>query len=98
MKYYSEKTKQMYDDTAALEVAEEKYDKEHAAEIAKKEARAAAAKKVEDLYKDANAKYKEANDALKAFVKEYGSYHTTITNADVPTRTLIDHLFDSFFF
>lgn len=92
MKYYSEKTNKIYETEKELRLAEKDF------EEAKKSKRAEDAKHVEDLYKEAYEAYKVANEAMHKFVKEYGSFHTSITDAALPTTSsLFDYLFDGFF-
>lgn len=91
MKYYSESLKQFFDAEEDLHAAEKANEEAIALKKAKQEERAAKAKEVEDAYK----KYLQ----LKAdFIKEYGSYHQTLTSDDLPDLTnlsLVD-LFDRF--
>ena len=78
MKYYSELTKDLYDSKEDLIAAE--------AELTKAKAdRAERAKEVTDAIKLANEKTKEANELLREFVKDYGSFKTTIKDDDVDT-------------
>ena len=90
MKYYSEITRDLYDSKDELVKAEVEATK------AKNE-RADKAKEVTELIKAANEAQKKANDALKAFIKEYGSFKTTIKDSDVPMPN-VWNLFDSFLF
>ena len=76
MKYYSEITKKLYDDKDALVKAEVEATKA-------KTDRAQKAKEVTELIKKANEATKAANKALNDFVKEYGSFKTTIKDQDV---------------
>lgn len=97
MKFYSEQLQKLFDTEEALVLAEEKADEEKrkveeekAAKRAKRESRA---KEVEEAFKLAAEAQKEANELLRAFVKDYGSFHTTIK--DAPT-SIFDSLFDLF--
>ena len=83
MKYYSEITKKLYDDKDALVKAEVEATKA-------KSDRAEKAKEVTELIKKANEATKAANNALTEFVKEYGSFKTTIKDKDLQND------FDSF--
>ena len=90
MKYYSEITKQLYDDKDALIKAEVEATKA-------KTDRAEKAKEVTELIKKANEATKAANKALSEFVKEYGSFKTTIKDDDVNVNSFWD-IFDKFMF
>lgn len=79
MRYYSDVLNKPFDTEEELKAAEAKENEK--LELAKvaKEKRAAAAKEVEQAYADANEAYKAANEKLRAFLDEYGSYHTSVT-------------------
>ena len=96
MKYYSDKTKKMYESVEELETAETKFDEEHKAELALKEERAAAAKEVEEAYKKANDAYAEARGKLNDFISKYGSFHRTFTSETPTSKSLFDVFFDNF--
>ena len=94
MKFYSEQLSKLFDTQAELETAEEK---ENAAKRAEEEKKAklkanreTRAKEVEDAFKTAAEAQKKANELLNAFLKDYGSYHTTLK--DVPVS-----IWDAFF-
>ena len=87
-KYYSEKLNKTFDTKEACLKAEAEFDEKHKAELQLKEERAAEAKRVEELYKKANAALKEADDALEEFLKKYKYFHSTTTS--VPTRSLFN--------
>lgn len=89
MKYYSELTKKLYDTKQELTKAE--------VEITKaKSDRAEKAKEVTELLKKANEATKVANKALADFVKEYGSFKTTIKGEDVDVKSTFWDIFDKF--
>lgn len=90
MKYYSEITKQLYDSKDELVKAEVEVTKS-------KSQRAEKAKEVTELLKKANEATKAANKALSEFVKEYGSFKTTIKDDDVSVDSFWD-IFDRFMF
>lgn len=100
MRYYSDVTKKFYDSSNACIKAEEealnaqvkaKQEKEKLA--AERKSRAA---EVEEARKNMVAAQNKYKELLEAFVKQYGSYHYSTTNAkDVPT--LFD-IFNPFFF
>ena len=75
MKFYSEITKKLYDDKESLVKAEVEATKA-------KSDRAEKAKEVTELLKAANEATKKANKALAEFVKEYGSFKTTIKDTE----------------
>ena len=79
MRFYSDILNKPFDTEEELRAAEAKENEK--LELAKvaKEKRATAAKEVEDAFNAANEAYKAANEKLKAFVNEYGSYHTSVT-------------------
>lgn len=84
MKYYSEKTRKLYDTEADLLKAEAliaKVEAEKAAkEKAAREQRAARAKAVEEALKEANLAKAKANKLLNDFVRDYGSFHASFSN------------------
>lgn len=92
MKYYSEKTKKVYDEVDALEAAEKEFDEREAKELALREERKARAHEVEDAYKH----YLE----LRAkFIEDYKSFHMSITDKDLPklsSGSLLEMIFDLF--
>ena len=96
MKYYSDVTQKFYDTAAACEKAEKEVarqeDEKKLAEQRKSEARAAAAKGVEEKRLAMVKAQKDYKEALEAFCKQYGSYHFTSKSFDD-----IPHLFNSFF-
>lgn len=91
MKYYSEITKKLYDDKNELIKAEVEATKA-------KTDRETKAKEVTELLKAANEASKKANEALSNFVKEYGSFKTTIKDSDVSVRSNFWDLFDRLMF
>lgn len=90
MKYYSEVTKQLYDSKEDLVKAE-------VAVTKSKADRAERAKEVNEALKAANAAQKKANDLLAKFVKDYGSFKTTLKDEDIQVDSFWD-LFDKFMF
>ena len=91
MKYYSEILKKLYDSKDELIKAEVEATKA-------KTDRAARAKEVTELIKKANEATKVANKALTDFVKEYGSFKTTIKDEDVDVKSDFFDLFYKFMF
>lgn len=91
MKYYSEITKKLYDSKDELVKAEVEATKA-------KSDRAEKAKEVTELIKKANEATKAAEKALSEFIKEYGSFKTTIKSEDTDTRSNFWDLFDRLMF
>lgn len=81
--YYSECLKKYFDTKEECLKAEEEYNAKHAAEIKAKEERKAKAKEVDEAYK----KYLTLRNK---FIKEYGSYHCTFTEKDLPSGNIPD--------
>lgn len=93
MKYYSEILKKLYDSKDELVKAE-------VAATKAKSDREVKAKEVTELLKAANEATKKANKALSEFIKEYGSFKTTIKDTEdtvVPSTNFWD-LFDRLMF
>ena len=93
MKFYSEKLNKVFDTEQACVEAESAHDQAIAEAEAKKKAlveeRATRAKEVEDLYKAAVEAKKAYDEKLRAFLKDYGSFHATFKNVD-PFFSLLD--------
>lgn len=94
MKYYSEKLNRLYDTEADLTKAEMAAAKAEAEKIAKEKAatehRAERAKEVTEALKAATAAKEKANKLMTAFVKDYGSFHTSYTLKDInPTKPAV---------
>lgn len=83
MRYLSDKTRKVYNSIEELQKEEKKYDAEQAKNEVKKAERARRAKEVEDAYKVASDAIDNAEELLSKFVKDYGSFHTTINNGDL---------------
>ena len=87
MKYLSEITEKVYDTVDELNAEEEKVlaarKERELAEAEKKAKREERAKEVEDALKVALDAQKDANDKLQAFCKDYGTFHTSLKNADM---------------
>lgn len=86
MKFYSEVTDKMYDTVESLQAAEKKIADERArkeaAEAKKKAERETRAKDVENALEAAAKAQGEAVEKLSAFIEDYGSFHTTIKDAE----------------
>jgi len=83
MKYFSEITKELYDSKEDLVAAEVKATKA-------KSDREVKAKEVEKLLKEATEATKKANKALNDFVKEYGSFKTTLKESPYDFFDVLD--------
>lgn len=90
MKFYSEITSQLYNSEAELNEAESKVKKaeceKKARETKLKNERAARAKVVETAFEEyrkakeiTKKKYSEADALLEAFIRDYGTYHVSIS-------------------
>lgn len=86
MKYLSEVTNKAYDTIEELNAEEEKVlsarKAREAAEAEKKAKREERAKEVETAIKEALDAQDIANQKLQAFCKDYGTFHTSLKNAD----------------
>lgn len=78
MKYYSEVTNKVYDTPEELEVAEKEVLEAEAQKKERIAKRTERAKEVENAYAKAAEAQREANEILENFLKDYGSFHTTI--------------------
>ena len=87
MRYYSDKTKSLYENENELINAEQEFDKAHEEENRKREERKARAKEVENAYK----RYLELRNQ---FIEDYGSYHMTVSSQR-PYTSIFD-LIDDF--
>lgn len=75
MYIYSEKTKKRYDTVEECVNAEKEYDEALAEEQAKKEKLVTERK---ERAKEVEESIKKTNDLIKAFINDYGSFHTTL--------------------
>ena len=86
MKFYSELTKQLYDNEKACKEAELALQEKQNAEKVKKEKelaeRKAAAEKVEVARKNMVTAQKEYKKVLSDFCAKYGTYHTSLSTKD----------------
>ena len=80
MKYYSEITEKVYDTPEELETAEKEVLDEQKAQEEKLAKRAERAKEVEEAYALAADVKEQADKLLNEFLKDYGSFHTTVRN------------------
>lgn len=100
MKYFSELDGALYDSLEELTAAEksikEKEAKKAAAEKAKKEARASRAKELNEAIAEAEKATKKAQKLMTDFLKDYGSYHTSIKRKDNKEDKETYDIFDLF--
>lgn len=94
--YYSNVLKKPFDTVEELQKAEAKYNEEILAKQKAQEQRKARAAEVESALKAADEAYKKYTKLLNAFVKDYGSYHTTITESNSDLTDLTNNLFNIF--
>ena len=78
MKYFSEITEKVYDTPEELETAEKEVLDEQKAQEEKLAKRAERAKEVEAAYAKAAEVKEQADELLNEFLKDYGSFHTTV--------------------
>ena len=93
MKYYSDKTKQLYESVEQLQKAEVAYDKEQEAALAKqrdRKNRAEEIKKAREVLRNAQKNYQ---DLVNKFVKDYGSYHETYSKESDSLEQILLNLF-----
>lgn len=100
MKYYSEVLKKTFDTEKDCLAAEKDYnEKLEAAEKQKKELaekRKERAKEVEEAYKEVQKAQKHYAELRTKFVKDYGSFHMTITSKDNDWDTIFNEWFNIF--
>lgn len=77
MKYYSDKTKKLYDKQEELEKAEREYYAKEAENKRLADVKRARAKEIEDARKAMNDATKVYLDKIDAFTKDYGAFHWT---------------------
>ena len=100
MKYYSEYLKKFFDTEDECQDAEDKaFEEEHAAEQQTKklaEERKARAKEVEDAMNEAIKANKKYYETLRAFCKDYGSFHMTYSTSEDPNSIgkMLNSIFD----
>lgn len=98
IKYYSEQLNQIFNSVEELQAAEDKANAAKRAEEEKKAQlkanREKRAKEVEEAFKQASESQAKAHELLKAFVKDYGSYHTSVK--DATPNSLFDLFFNLF--
>lgn len=98
MKFYSEITKQFYDDADACATAEDKAKAEIKARETKKkklaETKKARAKEVSDAYQKIREAQKEFDKLKSDFIKDYGYFHFSYTD---PDETSVFSIFEDLF-
>lgn len=93
MKYFSEKTKKIYNSVSDLEKAETKFLKKQEEEEKKKNLRATRAKEVETAMREASEAREKANKLLIEFNKDYGSFHMSLDGDIFPFTSFFDLFF-----
>ena len=96
MKYFSEITKKVYNTPEELETAEKEVLDEQKAQEEKSAKRAERAKEVEEAYAKAADVEEQADKLLNEFLKDYGSFHTTLKKP-IKRINIFDDWFNSFF-
>lgn len=94
MKYYSEKTKRIYESVEELKEAEKKFDELKVEEQKKKEDKAKRLQEIESAYKSVESATEKYNALVADFVKDYGYYHNSIVRVNRP-KSLVDLLINS---
>lgn len=100
MKYVSEITGAMYDSVEELQADENRVKAEQLQKEQKKAQRAERAKEIDEAIAIATAAQKKVDELIEAFIKDYGSYHKTLTEKDAsllrPTALFdfLDSLFE----
>lgn len=103
MKYYSEKLNRLFETEKELVEAENIHDKKLAEEKEKKEKaakeRKARAAEIDAAREAKNEACRRYNELLEAFIQDYGSYHTTISDSkELDLDWLNSDLIAKFFF
>ena len=93
MKYYSDKTKKIYDTEEALVEAEKVEAKKQEKVEALKLERTNRAKEIESAYKDAVTAYNKYNELVNKFIDDYGSFHMTFNQHGNPMKSIFDMFF-----
>ena len=96
MKYFSEITEKVYNTPEELETAEKEVLDDQKAQEEKSAKRAERAKEVEEAYAKAADVKEQADKLLNEFLKDYGSFHTTLKKP-IKRINIFDDWFNSFF-
>lgn len=94
MKFYSDVTKQLYESERELRKAEAVAEKEKQALEEKKAEKAKRAKEIEVAFERVEQARKDANELVNTFIKDYGSFHSTIKTSKTLYPDLWSWLFD----
>lgn len=97
MKYLSEKTNKVYGSVKELEAAEKAFDLKKVEEDKKNSARKERAKEVEEAYKSLLKARKNYNELVDKFIKDYGSYHYSLTSNDISDINTFSDFIDEIF-
>ena len=96
MKFYSEVTKQLYDNEKDLIKAEEKIAAEEQAKKAKDAEKGKRAKEVEAAYKASVEAQNKFNELKNKFIEDYGSFHMTYTEKKPAVKASENSITDIF--
>ena len=94
MKFYSEKTKQLYDDTKGLMIAEAEYEKKQREKDKMKEKRTERAKEIAKAIEEEKEARCKTQKLIADFVKDYGSFHYSTTNKDLNPVGILQMIFE----
>ena len=83
MKYYSDKTKKLYETVEDLNKAEKAYDEAHAAELKKAEEKKQRAEEIKVARQAMMTAQNKYNELVNQFIKDYGCYHETYRDGDM---------------
>lgn len=108
MKYYSEKTKKVFDTVEDLQKAEKEFDEKEAEKLKLVEVKKSRAKEVEDAYNEYQSvkekAYKEISEAENKYVQlrdkfadDYNGYHMTYFNDNGKRSISFGDFVNSFF-
>lgn len=101
MKYYSDKLDKIFDSAEECSQAEKDYDtqlaekKQH--ELQLKEERSTRAKEIDEARKALEDASKHYHELIRAFVKDFGSYHHSIVRNDFKDDLDFMDFFDNWF-
>ena len=93
MKYYSDKTKKIYETIEDLQSAEAIFDKEYAEKLKEKEVKKARVAEIEKARAEAEAAAEKYNKLIREFIRDYKYYHSTISKIDDNIEKLFNLLF-----
>ena len=93
MKFYSDITNKVYDTEKELLEAEEQVAINNKKDEEAKKIRAERAKEIENAFTELHNAQDKVDKLIEDFVKDYGSYHTSLRSENLPLHTsLLDML------